>query len=139
MSFWSCTLIMTRLGPSARTPDDSNIKAIRTIERRNMMEFLLRINNLSRGKCNLSPLGAEVNPWKPLTERRKRNVEEAYLEHGEKWHRNKLPVLKRKPNKVAKVKCEGHLRDRKQRLKGHVFAAAPRLRLALDTVFGRAS
>jgi hypothetical protein len=102
------------------------------------MEFLLRIKNLSRGNCNRRPLGAEVDPWKPLTERGYRNVEEAYLEHGEKWHGNELPVLNREPNKVAKVKREGHLRDREKRLKGHVFAAAPGLRLALDTVFGRA-
>src|ERR1700680_3930689 len=138
MSFWSRTLIMTRLGPSARIPGDSDIDAIRISERRNIMEFLLRIKNLSRGNCNRRPLGAEVDPWKPLTERGYRNVEEAYLEHGEKWHGNELPVLNREPNKVAKVKREGHLRDREKRLKGHVFAAAPGLRLALDTVFGRA-
>src|SRR4051794_4051284 len=101
------------------------------------MEFLLQINNLSRGKCNLRPLGPEV-AWKPLTDRGERNVEETYLEHGEKWDRNELSVLNREPNKIAKVKREGHFRDREKRLKGHVFAATPRLRFALDTVFGRA-
>src|SRR5450755_519290 len=138
MSFWSRTLIMTRLGPSASTPGDSDIDAIRISERRNIMEFLLRIKNLSRGNCNLGPLGAEVDPGKPLPKRGERNVEEAELEHGEKWHRDKLPVLNREPNKIAKVEREGHLRDREKRLKWHIFAATPGLRLALDTVFRRA-
>ena len=59
------------------------------------------------------------------------------MEHGEKRHGNELPVLNREPNKVGEVKPEGHFRDREKRLKGHVFAVAPWLRFALDTVFGR--
>ena len=103
-----------------------------------MSEFLLRIKNLSRRNCDLRPLGVETDPWKPLPERGDRNVEKAQLEHGEKWHGEELSVLNRKPNKVGKVDRKGHFRDREKRLQGHVFAATPGLRLALDSVFGRA-
>src|SRR5438876_989861 len=137
MSFCSRTLIMTRLGPFARTTGESDIDARRTRKRRNITGFLLRIKTLSRGNCNLRTLGTEVDSGKPLPERGKRNVKEAYLEHGEKRHGNELPVLNREPNKVGEVKPEGHFRDREKRLKGHVFAVAPWLRFALDTVFGR--
>src|SRR5438132_13231371 len=116
---------MTRLGLSASTPDESNIDAIRINERRNMTEFLLEINNLSRRNCNAPPLGVETNPWKPLTKGRDRNVEKAYLEHGEKWHGDKLSVPNREPNKIAKIKCESHLRDWDKRSQGHGFAVAP--------------
>src|ERR1700716_3288473 len=101
MSFWSRTLIITRLGPSARTAGDSAVNAIKSSERRNITGFLLRFKDLSRRNCKLRPLGAEVDPGKPLTERGDRNVEKPDLEHGQEWHGNELPVLNREPNKVA--------------------------------------
>src|SRR5438874_2641097 len=138
MSFWSRTLIMTRLGPSARIAGNSDVNAMRISERRNIMEFLLRIENLSRGNCNFGPPGTEVDFWKPLTDRGERDVEETCLEHGEKWQGDELPVLNCEPNKVRKIEGESHLRDREKRLEGHVLAVAPGLRLPFDTVFRRA-
>jgi hypothetical protein len=102
------------------------------------MDFLLRIENLSRGNCNLGPPGTEVDLWKPLTDRGERNVEETYLEHGEKWQGDELPVLNCEPNKVGEIEGESHLRDREKRLEGHVLAVAPGLRFPFDTVFRRA-
>ena len=103
-----------------------------------MMECLLRIDNLSRGNCDLGPLGAEIDPGQPLTNRGKRNVEKTYLEHGQKRNGNELPVLNREPDKVGKVERKGHFSDREKRFQGHVLAIPPGLRFALDAVLGRA-
>src|SRR5688572_27776413 len=112
MSFCSRTLIMTRLGPSARNPGDSEMIARRTSERRNIMEFLLRIANLSRRNCYLRLFGGEVDLREPLPERGERNIKESQLKHGEKRHGDELSVLNREPNKVRKVEPERHLHDR---------------------------
>src|SRR5438067_2515510 len=136
ISFWSLTLMMTRLGPSARRPGASASSAISTRDGRNMSSFLLDFRLLSRGNCGRGrPLASEIPSRHPLTERGKGNVEEPNLEHGQERNRDELAVLNREPNEVGKIKREGHLGEGKKRFERHVLAGTPGLGLSLDPIF----
>src|SRR2546423_2919819 len=137
MSFWSLTLMMTRLGPSARRSAAKAITAIATrASRRNMQRFLLEFRPLSRGNCGRRAVAAKVQARHPLTKRAKRNVKKPDLEHREERHRDPLIVLDRKPKEVGKINRERHFREGEKGFERHVFAGAPRLGFAFDAVLG---
>src|SRR5205814_8829307 len=135
MSFWSFTLMMTRLGPSARSPGASARSAVSTRKMRNMPSFLLGFGPLSRGNCRRVRAFADAIPARtPSTEGGKRHVKEPDLEHGEERHRDPLAVLDGEPDEVGEVKRERHFGQGQKRFERHVFAGTPRLGFALDPV-----
>src|SRR3954470_13521186 len=98
MSFWSLTLMITRLGPSARRAGARARSASATRQGRNMQRFLLEFRVLSRGNCGRRAFApAEIQARHPLTEGRKRNVKEPDLEHRQEWNGDPLAVFDREP------------------------------------------
>src|SRR2546421_6278041 len=110
MSFCSFTLMMTRLGPSARRVGPRATKASATrASRRNMKRFLLEFRLLSRGNCRRRAFAASEIPARhPPAEGRKRHIQEPDLEHREERHRDPLAVIDGEPEEVRKVKRERH-------------------------------
>src|SRR3977135_4660065 len=140
MSFWSFTLMMTRLGPSSRSPGASAMSASSTRERRRMPRFLLEFSPLSRWNCRRGlAFATEIPARHPPAEGRQRHVKEPDLEHGQERYRDPLTVLNGEPEEVREVNRERHFGQRQQRFERHVFAGTPLLRFALDPVLRRGS
>src|SRR3954463_14776467 len=109
MSFWSFTLMITRLGPSARRPGARAKSASATSQSRNMQRFLLEFRVLSRGNCGRRAFATpEIQARHPLTEGRKRNVKEPDLEHRQEWNGDPLAVFDREPEEVREINRERH-------------------------------
>src|SRR5437763_15381607 len=140
ISFWSFTLMMTRLGPSARTTGPTAKMVIATrASRRNMQAFLLEFSVLSRGNCRRRAFaGSKIQARDPPAIRGKRNIKEPDLEHREEWHRDPLAVIDGEPEEVGKINRERHFGQRQERFQRHVLAGTPRLGFAFDPVLRRA-
>src|SRR2546421_2531962 len=140
MSFCSFTLMMTRLGPSARRTGPRAKMVIATrASRRNMKGFLLEFSVLSRGNCRRRAFAAsEIQARHPPAIRRKRDIKEPDLEHREEGHRDPLAVVDGEPEEVGKINRERHFGQRQERFQRHVLAGTPRLGFAFDAVLGRA-
>src|SRR4051812_41478441 len=115
ISFCSFTLMMTRLGPSARRPGAREMSASAARAKRNMQRFLLEFRLLSRRKCGRCAFAAaQIQARHPLAEGGNRNVKEPDLEHRQERHRDPLVVLNREPEEVGKINGEGHFGQRQE-------------------------
>src|SRR5437660_3822586 len=124
------------LAAGAGTMQQTSAKA--KTEERNIRALLLKKRVLSRGNWRRRSGTAEVEFRRPREERRKSHIKEAALKHEQERYRQKLSMHDREPDEVGEIKPEGHLCERQTRLERPILAAAPRLRPALNSVFGRA-
>src|SRR5919109_68079 len=138
ISFWSLTLMTTRLGRSgdaaAKSDEAQKPSPKTTSQARNIRVLWLRKRILSRRNWVRGAGATKVGPGPPGRQRRKRDIEEAALEHQQKGYRDELPMNNGEPDEVAEIDAKRHFRGRQKRFERPVFATAPRLRFSLNPI-----